>query len=97
MSPGYEMKHSDNEPPRKVTEEANEGWRSSASRRSVHEMIKRFQQVPGMHNGWRAPRSVSSEQTASPDPSQCSPRQRVQPQGIASNGWHVEGPGMKII
>ncbi|XP_076163228.1 ankyrin repeat domain containing protein 6 diego isoform X1 [Ptiloglossa arizonensis] len=66
-------------------------WRSSG-RRSVHEMIKRFQQVPGMHNGWRGPRSGSSEPT-SPEHSQCSQNQRVQPQGGVGNGWHGEGKG----
>ncbi|XP_044014409.1 ankyrin repeat domain-containing protein 6 [Aphidius gifuensis] len=76
---------------RKINEDNADGWRSSASRRSVHEMIKRFQQVPGMHNGWRGPISVSSEQTISPANSHCS--QRVQPQGTSSNGWHAEGQG----
>lgn len=70
--------------------EDNSGeWRSSG-RRSVHEMIKRFQQVPGMHNGWRGTRSGSSEPT-SPEHSQCSQNQRVQPQGGVGNGWHGEG------
>ncbi|XP_076660567.1 ankyrin repeat domain containing protein 6 diego isoform X2 [Halictus rubicundus] len=73
---------------RKSDDNLNE-WRSSG-RRSVHEMIKRFQQVPGMHNGWRGTRSGSSEPT-SPENSQCSQNQRVQPQGGVGNGWHGEG------
>ncbi|XP_076394424.1 ankyrin repeat domain containing protein 6 diego isoform X1 [Megachile rotundata] len=72
---------------RKNDDSSNE-WRSSG-RRSVHEMIKRFQQVPGMHNGWRGPRSGSSEPT-SPEHSQCSQNQRVQPQGGVGNSWRGE-------
>ena len=71
------------------SEDTSSEWRSSG-RRSVHEMIKRFQQVPGMHNGWRGARSGSSEPT-SPEHSQCSQNQRVQPQGGVGNGWHGEG------
>ncbi|KAG7208504.1 hypothetical protein KM043_014727 [Ampulex compressa] len=77
---------------RKNSEESGNDWRASPGRRSVHEMIKRFQQVPGMHNGWRGPRSGSSEPT-SPEHSQCSQSQRVQPQGGLGNGWHGEGEG----
>lgn len=73
---------------RKNEDTSNE-WKSSG-RRSVHEMIKRFQQVPGMHNGWRGPRSGSSEPT-SPEHSQCSQNQRVQPQGGVGNSWRGEG------
>lgn len=73
---------------RKNEDTSNE-WKSSG-RRSVHEMIKRFQQVPGMHNGWRGPRSGSSEPT-SPEHSQCSQNQRVQPQGGVGNTWRGEG------
>lgn len=91
LSTSYEENCGDNKRARNIGEENGDGWRLSASRRSVHEMIKRFQQVPGMHNGWRGPRSVSSEQTISPDHSQCS--QRVQPQGTSSNGWHAESQG----
>ncbi|XP_012278218.1 ankyrin repeat domain-containing protein 6 isoform X2 [Orussus abietinus] len=71
-------------------EEDSDNWRSSPGRRSVHEMIKRFQQVPGMHNGWKGARPGSSEPT-SPDHSQCSQGQRLQPQGALGNGWHAEG------
>lgn len=56
-------------------------------------MIKRFQQVPGMHNGWRGPRSGSSEPT-SPEHSQCSQNQRVQPQGGVGNTWRGEGENL---
>ncbi|KAK2577474.1 hypothetical protein KPH14_003574 [Odynerus spinipes] len=77
---------------RKNGEENSGEWRSSPSRRSVHEMIKRFQQVPGMHNGWRGQRSGSSEPT-SPEHSQCSQNKRVQPQGGVGNTWHGEGEG----
>lgn len=73
---------------RKNEDTSNE-WKSSG-RRSVHEMIKRFQQVPGMHNGWRSTRSGSSEPT-SPEHSQCSQNQRVQPQGGVANSWRGEG------
>lgn len=55
-------------------------------------MIKRFQQVPGMHNGWRGQRSGSSEPT-SPEHSQCSQNKRIQPQGGVGNSWHGEGEG----
>lgn len=81
----------------KSHDESSGAWAATPSRRSVHEMIKRFQQVPGMHNGWRGARSVSSEPTTSPDHSQCSQGQRVQPQGIATNGWHPEGQGENFI
>lgn len=76
---------------RKNEDTSNE-WKSSG-RRSVHEMIKRFQQVPGMHNGWRGPRSGSSEPT-SPEHSQCSQNQRVQPQGGVGNTWRGEGENL---
>lgn len=55
-------------------------------------MIRRFQNVPGMHNGWKGQRSGSSEPT-SPDHSQSSKNLRVQPQGGVSNGWRGEGEG----
>ena len=83
----------DRENSHKSHDENSAAWASTPTRRSVHEMIKRFQQVPGMHNGWRGTRSVSSEPTTSPDHSQCSQGQRIQPQGIATNGWHPEGQG----
>ncbi|XP_015606320.1 ankyrin repeat domain-containing protein 6 isoform X3 [Cephus cinctus] len=75
-----------------IPEDNPEGWRSAPGRRSVHEMIKRFQQVPGMHNGWRGPRSRSSE-PASPEHGQTLVNQRVQPQGGLGNGWLGEGQG----
>ncbi|XP_046745563.1 ankyrin repeat domain-containing protein 6 isoform X2 [Diprion similis] len=65
----------------KIGEESpRNDWRGAPGRRSVHEMIRRFQNVPGMHNRWRGQRSGSSEPT-SPDHSQSSQNQRVQPQG----------------
>ncbi|XP_063974684.1 ankyrin repeat domain-containing protein 6 isoform X2 [Diachasmimorpha longicaudata] len=84
--------YSDKAVPREINSEMNEGWKSSPSR-SVHEMIKRFQQVPGNHNDWRAIRSAGSGQTTSPDASQYSPGQRVQPQGTAFTEWPGEGQG----
>ena len=77
----------------KDNEENCENWRSSPKRRSVHEMIKQFQKVSGMHNGWRGQLPGSSEPT-SPDHSQCSQNQRVQPQGGLTNGWHGENGGV---
>jgi len=50
-------------------------------RRSVHEMIKRFQQVPDMHNGWRRIRSGGDEQASLDEHTKCSQNQRVQSQG----------------
>ncbi|XP_018395696.1 PREDICTED: ankyrin repeat domain-containing protein 6 [Cyphomyrmex costatus] len=49
-------------------------------RRSVHEMIKRFQQVPDMHNGWRRIRSGGSEQASLEEHTKCSQNQRVHSQ-----------------
>ncbi|KAK0159713.1 hypothetical protein PV327_010799 [Microctonus hyperodae] len=72
------------------TMEINDDWRGNNNRRSVHEMIKRFQQSPRMHNGWNGARSISSEVTTSPDHSQSSQNHRIQPQGTSSNGWHAE-------
>ncbi|XP_043274602.1 ankyrin repeat domain-containing protein 6 isoform X2 [Venturia canescens] len=87
--------HQDDENTPKNEDENPEAWSTTSNRRSVHEMIKRFQQVPGAHNGgWHPPRSVSSEHTTtSPEHSQCSQGLRVQPQGIASNDWHPERQG----
>lgn len=50
-------------------------------RRSVHEMIKRFQQVPNMHNGWRGIHSGNSELTSLDDRTKC-----LQNQGARSQG-----------
>ena len=77
----------------KSNDENCENWRLSPKRRSVHEMIKRFQQVSGLHNGWKGQRSGSSE-PVSPDHSQCLQNQRVQPQGGLTNGWHGESGGV---
>ncbi|XP_034949834.1 ankyrin repeat domain-containing protein 6 [Chelonus insularis] len=82
-----EVECDDRDGSKKSSKDATNSWEVSPSRRSVHEMIKRFQQVPGMHNGWRGPRSVSSEPT-SPDNSSCL-QNRLQTQG-QSNGWHAE-------
>ncbi|KAK0159927.1 hypothetical protein PV328_007387 [Microctonus aethiopoides] len=72
------------------TTDINDDWRANNNRQSVHEIIKRFQQSPRMHNGWNGARSISSEVTTSPDHSQSSQNQRIQPQGTSSNGWHAE-------
>lgn len=50
-------------------------------RRSVHEMIKRFQQVPDMHNGWRRICSAGGEQASLDEHAKCSQNQRVHSQG----------------
>ncbi|XP_048507375.1 uncharacterized protein LOC105688466 isoform X3 [Athalia rosae] len=69
-------------------------WRRAApGRRSVHEMIQRFQSVPGMHNGWRGGQRSGSSEPTSPDHSQSSQNLRVQPQGGIGNGWRGEGEG----
>lgn len=49
----------------------------SNGRRSVHEMIKRFQQVPDMHNGWPGIRSGSSEPVDLDERTKCTQSQRA--------------------
>ncbi|XP_014481855.1 PREDICTED: ankyrin repeat domain-containing protein 6 [Dinoponera quadriceps] len=61
-----------------------------SGRRSVHEMIKRFQQVPDMHNGWRGIRSGSSEPINLGEHTKCSQSQRVHPQGNDSESSEGE-------
>lgn len=71
-----------------------ENWKSSPKRRSVHEMIKRFQQVSGMHNGRKSQRDLTgSSEPTSPNRSPCSPIQRMQTQNGMTNGWHRENGG----
>ncbi|XP_011299630.1 ankyrin repeat domain-containing protein 6 isoform X2 [Fopius arisanus] len=91
MSLHYDIKHSDKE--MAVNEETREGWKLSPTRRSVHEMIKRFQQTPGIHHGWRSPQSASSERTVNLNLRQSSTGHRIQTQGTASSGRHVESHG----
>jgi len=53
----------------------------NGGRRSVHEMIKRFQQVPDMHNGWRRICSEDNEPTSLDERTKCSQNQRAHSQG----------------
>lgn len=53
----------------------------NGDRRSVHEIIKRFQQVPDMHNGWQRIRSRNNEQANLDEYTKCSQNQRVHSQG----------------
>ena len=62
----------------------SDGNMTEWNRRSVHEMIKRFQQVPDMHNSWRRIRSGGSEQTSLEEHTKCSQNQRVHSQGTFS-------------
>lgn len=52
------------------------------NRRSVHEMIKRFQQVPGMHNGWNGNNQVNGHEKNLQN------HHSGQSQGATTNGWH---------
>lgn len=66
----------------------DENWKSSPKRRSVHEIIKRFQQVSGMHNGRKSQRDLTESEPPSPNHSP-----RMAPQGGITNGWHRENGG----
>lgn len=69
----------DEDKTRKISNGSAMDW--SSSRRSVHEMIKRFQQVPDMHNNWHGIRSGNSEPASLNEHTKCSQNMKVHSQG----------------
>lgn len=66
---------------RKIGDGTTMDW--NGGRCSVHEIIKRFQQVPDMHSGWRRIRSGNNEATSLDGHTKCSQNPRVHSQGDA--------------
>jgi len=64
---------------RKIGDGITTDW--NGGRCSVHEIIKRFQQVPDMHSGWRRIHSGNSEATNLDGHPKCAQSQRVHSQG----------------
>ncbi|XP_067216394.1 ankyrin repeat domain-containing protein 6 isoform X2 [Linepithema humile] len=73
---------------RKIGDETTMDW--NGGRCSVHEIIKRFQQVPDMHSGWRRIRSGNSEATSLDGHTKCSQNQRVHSQDNDSESSEAE-------
>jgi len=64
---------------RKISDGNTTEW--NGGRRSVHEMIKRFQQVPDMHDNWRRICSEDNEPTSLDEHTKCPQNQRAHSQG----------------
>ncbi|XP_072763302.1 uncharacterized protein Dgo isoform X1 [Anoplolepis gracilipes] len=79
----------DNNNTRNISDGNTMEW--NGDRRSVHEIIKRFQQVPDMHNGWQRIRSRSNEQANLDEYTKCSSNQRVHSQDNDSESSEEEG------
>lgn len=79
----------DNNNTRNISDGNTMEW--NGNRRSVHEIIKRFQQVPDMHNGWQRIRSRNNEQAGLDDYTKCSQNQRVHSQDNDSESSEEEG------
>lgn len=72
----------DNNNTRNISDGNTMEWNGDRPLSSVHEIIKRFQQVPDMHNGWQRMRSSRNNEQANLDEyTKCSQNQRVHSQG----------------